>query len=176
MLSEDAAAAAGEPDPEEQEAEPELPATPASKKRRTDGQDKFQFKYLEAWKILRAHPKWAPIKEKNKPAKSVPGDERPQGQKAAKDADKNKGSLISAQQDIANSLKKKNELLENHMKMLDEQHKQDMKMMDEQRKWAMFSSCPDDHEDAAMCKRAIFLLRKKALAEIEKESAEIEEL
>jgi hypothetical protein len=50
--------------------------------------DKFQCKYLQ-WNLLRAHPKWALLHSKEKDGK-LAGDDRPQGQKSAKD-DKQKG-------------------------------------------------------------------------------------
>ncbi len=103
---------------------------------------------------MRKYPKWANLK--NKVAKPESKDDRPQGQKAAKDADKNKSSLVVVQQDIADSLRKKNDLLENHLKMLDNEQK-----------WTMFSSCPPNSDDSEMCEKALSKMRKKAFSELE---------
>ena len=42
------------------------------------------FEYLEAWKLLRAHPKWTLLMLKKMDGK-LAGDDRPQGQNSAKD-------------------------------------------------------------------------------------------
>jgi hypothetical protein len=84
--------------------------TPQKKKRKSE--KKFSFKYLEAWKVLRIHAKWFALNQENKksePGAALPGDgkNRPQGQKAAKDGDKQKPTaekLLETQEKIAESL------------------------------------------------------------------------
>jgi hypothetical protein len=94
------------------------------------------------------------------------GDDRPQGQKSAKD-DKQKGkssnsaaaeSFAESQVVVAEAMKKKVEL-----------HEKQLAILEQQQRWEMFSGPGKDEEEEDMLVEARALLRKKAFEDMKRD-------
>ena len=117
---------------------------------------KYEFKYLEAWRILRDSLKWAVVITPEKGKKdgqqnclnpASPDEVRPQGQKSAKDNAKsgNLNALADAHLKIAQRIQERNDLTQLAADIL------------------LFSGAAADDEDAEVNQQAMKLLKKRRL-------------